>query len=205
MASYKLTYFDFHGGRGEPVRIALHAAGVDFDDERWSFPEFMEKREGTRFNSVPVMHVDGVEVSQSNAMCRYVGRMAGLYPDDTLQALYCDEVMDAVEDLIHYIVPTMRLEGDALKEARAELAAGWMTVYLRGLADCLARGGGEYFADNRLTMADLKVFVQVRSVVDGRLDHIDKAFVESVAPTLIAHCERIGTESVVQAYYASVA
>ena len=31
MPSYKLTYFDFAGGRGEPIRIALHAAGVAFD------------------------------------------------------------------------------------------------------------------------------------------------------------------------------
>ena len=47
MANYKLTYFDFDGGRGEPVRIAFHAAGIDFDDERWSFPDFQEKRGGT--------------------------------------------------------------------------------------------------------------------------------------------------------------
>ena len=28
MATYRLTYFDFSGGRGEPIRIALHAAGI---------------------------------------------------------------------------------------------------------------------------------------------------------------------------------
>ena len=32
MSKFKLTYFDFDGGRGEPIRIAFHAAGVDFDD-----------------------------------------------------------------------------------------------------------------------------------------------------------------------------
>ncbi|MFT4726179.1 MAG: glutathione S-transferase [Granulosicoccus sp.] len=39
MSTYKLTYFDFDGGRGEPVRIALHAAGIKFEDVRWSFSE----------------------------------------------------------------------------------------------------------------------------------------------------------------------
>lgn len=32
MTQYKLTYFDFAGGRGEPIRIALHAAGIAFED-----------------------------------------------------------------------------------------------------------------------------------------------------------------------------
>ena len=41
----------------------------------------------------------GVTVTQSNSMLRYVGKVAALYPEDNLQALYCDEAMDAVEDL----------------------------------------------------------------------------------------------------------
>ena len=86
MTSYKLTYFDFDGGRGEPIRIALHAAGIDFEDIRWSFPEFGEKRHGTRFNAVPVMEIDGAAVTQSNGLSRYIGKLAGLYPADDLQA-----------------------------------------------------------------------------------------------------------------------
>ena len=33
MPHYKLTYFDMDGGRGEPVRIAFHIAGIAFDDQ----------------------------------------------------------------------------------------------------------------------------------------------------------------------------
>jgi len=106
MSSYKLVYFDFNGGRGEPVRITFHAGGIEFEDSRISYQEFGEMRKSLRFNSAPVLEVDGVQVTQSNAMCRYVGKLAGLYPDDALQALYCDEAMDAVEDLLHYLVQT---------------------------------------------------------------------------------------------------
>ena len=203
MTDYRLTYFDIDGGRGEPVRIAFHAAGITFNDERISFPEFMEKRQDLRFTCAPVLYIDGVAVTQSNSMCRYAGKMAGLYPDDSLQALYCDEAMDAVEDLLHQIVPTFGLEGDALKEAREKLAAGWMTTYLRGLDELLERGGGEYFADNRLTVADLKVFVQVRSLLSGNLDHIPEDLVQSVAPGLIPHQQRIAQDPIVTAYYES--
>ena len=203
MTDYRLTYFDIDGGRGEPVRIAFHAAGVEFEDERISFQDFMETRKGMRFTCAPVLYVDGVAVTQSNSMCRFVGKMASLYPEDPLQALYCDEAMDAVEDLLHQIVPTFGLEGDALKDAREKLAEGWMTTFLIGLGELLERGGGEYFADNRLTVADLKVFVQVRSLLSGNLDHIPGDLVQRVAPGLVEHEQRIGADPVVTAYYDS--
>ena len=203
MAKYKLIYFDFDGGRGEPVRIAFHAAGIDFEDERWSFTEFQEKRGSTPFNALPVMEIDGVVVTQSSAMCRYVGRMAGLYPDDPMQALFCDEAMDASEDLTHCIVRTFGLEGDELKKAREELVDGWLTTYLKGLGGLLERGGGDYFADSRLTVADLKIFFVTRWLSSGGLDHVPADIVDKVAPILVAHRTRIESDPVVTAYYES--
>jgi glutathione S-transferase len=203
MADHKLIYFDFDGGRGEAIRIALHAAGVVFDDKRVSFPEFGEMRQDLPFNAVPVLEIDGVAVTQSNAICRYVGKMAGLYPEDDLQALYCDEVLDAVEDLTHHIVRTFFLEGEELRAAREKLVDGWLSVYLRGLAELLTRGGGEYFADNRLTVADLKAFVQIRSLASGNLDHVPTDIVQQLTPVLVAHQERIVADPLVAAYYAT--
>lgn len=203
MAHYKLTYFDFDGGRAEPIRIAFHAAGIEFEDHRLSFAEFGKMRKSTRFNSVPVLEIDGAAVTQSNAMCHYVGKMAGLYPEDDLQALYCDEAMGAMEDLMHYIVRTFGLEGDELKRAREKLVDGWLSVYLRGLDELLTRGGGDYFADGRMTMADLKVFVQTKSLINGTLDHVSPDIVQKLAPTLVAHEKRIEKEPQVVAYYAS--
>ncbi len=203
MPTYKLTYFDFDGGRAEPIRIAFHAAGIDFEDERISFPEFGEMRKGTRFNSVPVLEIDGAAVTQSNALSRYVGKMAGLYPADNLQALYCDEVLGALEDLSHYIVQTFGLQGEELKLAREKLVDGWLSVYLKGLDELLARGGGEYFAGNSLTVADLKAFVQVRSLRSGKLDHVPADLVQRLAPRLVEHQERFESDPLVVAYYAS--
>lgn len=202
MADYRLTYFDMDGGRAEPVRIAFHAAGIEFDDVRISFPEFGEMRNGLRFNCVPVLEFDGVSVTQSNAMCRFVGKKAGLYPDGDLQALYCDEAMGAIEDLLHSMVQTFGLDGDELKAAREELADGWLTVFLTGLSELLERGG-DYFADNRLTVADLKVSGIVRWLMSGQLDHIPADIVERVAPELIPHEQRVATDPIVIAYYES--
>ncbi len=203
MTRYKLTYFDIDGGRAEPIRIAFHAAGIDFEDNRISFAEFGEMRSTTRFNSVPVLEIDGAQVTQSNAMSRYVGKMAGLYPVDDLQALYCDEVLGALEDLSNRIVRTFGLPEDELKAAREELVDGWLTTFLRGLDQLLNRGGGEYFANNQLTVADLRAFVQSRSLGAGILDYVPKDIVQQVAPGLFQHQERISADPRVVAYYAT--
>ena len=203
MPSYKLTYFDFDGGRAEPIRIAFHAAGIEFEDRRISFQEFGEVRKSTPFNAVPVLEIDGAAITQTNAIGRYVGKMAGLYPEDDMQALYCDEVTSAFEDISHHVVQTFGLAGDELRAAREKLVDGWLTTFLRGLDQLLTRGGGQYFADNRLTMADLKSFVQARSLAKGALDHVPSDIVERVAPGLAEHLERMEAEPIVTAYYAS--
>ena len=55
MPQLKLNYFDFHGGRAEPVRLALHIGGIAFEDHRFTFPEFAEFRKTTPFGQVPTL------------------------------------------------------------------------------------------------------------------------------------------------------
>ena len=203
MTHYKLTYFDIDGGRAESIRLAFHIGDIPFEDERWAFPEFGQKRGTLRFNALPVMTIDGAQVTQSNALNRYVGRLVGLYPQDALQALYCDEALDAVEDIGHQLGRTFGLKGDAMRDAREALVKGPLTCLLKGLDQLLTRGGGQYFADERLTVADLKVFVQVRGLTAGYLDHIPTTFVQELTPALAAHCARIGEHPRVAAYYAA--
>jgi glutathione S-transferase len=200
---YKLTYFDFDGGRAEPIRIAFHMGGIEFEDNRITFPQFGEIRSKLRFNAVPVLEIEGVQVTQSNAIGRYVALMAGLYPDDNLQALYCDEVTGALEDIDHYVVQTFGLEGEALRTAREILIEKRLSVFLRGLDELLTRGGGTYFAGNQLTIADLKAFCSMRSLSSGKLDHIPASIVQEMAPGLSEHQKRISLEPGVVAYYAS--
>mgnify|MGYP001817454721 CR=1 FL=1 len=202
MTNYKLTYFDMDGGRGEPIRIAFHKAGIEFEDHRISFPEFMEMRGSTRFGVLPELDIDGAVISQSNGISRYVGKLADLYPGDALQALYCDEALGAVEAMLHALVPTFGLEDEELRAAREKLVEGRLTTYLRGLGELLARGG-DYFAGNRLTIADLKVFVVTRWLCAGALDHVPADLVQRVAPGLVDHQNRVEIDPIVTAYYAA--
>ena len=205
MPQLKLNYFDFHGGRAEPARIALHMGGVAFNDHRFTFPEFAEFRKQTPFGQVPTLEVDGVHVTQCDAINRYVGKLTGMYPTDPLQALLCDEVMYVVEEAGVRMGPTFRMTGEEQKTARLALVNGSMPQYLSWLQTQLQAHGGEYFADNRLTMADLKVFVDVRGLNSGRYDHVPTDLVERVAPALNAHMNRVANLPGVQAYYAQFA
>lgn len=205
MPQLKLNYFDFHGGRAEPARLALHMAGLAFEDHRLSFPQFGEFRSSTPFGQVPTLDVDGVQVTQCDAINRYVGKLTGLYPTDPLQALFCDEVSYVVEEANVRLGPTFRMTGDEQKAARLALVNGSMPVYLAWLQTQLLAHGGAFFADNRLTIADLKVFVDVRGLNSGRLDHVPTDLVERVAPALNAHMERVANTPAIQAYYAQFA
>ncbi len=198
----KLTYFDMHAGRGETARIALFIGGVDYDDHRIKFADWPALRDSTPFNAIPVLEVDGVEVAQSNGINRFVGKLTGLYPTDPLQAALCDEVMDAVEDASNLLIPTFSIKDEAEKKAKREaLAAGPITLYLTRVAKRLEARGGQYFADNKLTVADLKVFLWVRHLRSGNIDHVAKDLPDRVAPLLVAHFERIKAEPKVKAYH----
>lgn len=202
MPKLKLSYFDFHGGRAEPTRLALAIGGVAFEDHRFAFPEFAQMRTSTPFGQVPVLHVDGVQVTQSDAINRYAAKLAGLYPTDPYQALLCDEVMSVVEDAAVRLAPTFRMTGEEQKAARLALVNESMPMYLKWLQARLQAQGGEYFVDKRLCIADLKVFVDVRGLNSGRLDHVPTNLVERVAPLLNEHMQRIAQLPAVAAYYA---
>ena len=149
-----------------------------------------------------MLTVDGERITQSNAINRFVGRLAGLYPDDPLEALRCDEVMDAVEDVVTRVVATFGIEDrEALREARRALVAGPISLYLAGIDALLAAHGGRWFAADRLTVADLKVYVWIQNLRSGVLDHVPPEIVDRVAPALGEHHARVSAHPGVVAYY----
>lgn len=202
MADMKLTYFDFHGGRGEPVRLALTMGGVPFEDDRVAVVDWPQRKEGTPLGALPVLEVDGKALSQSNSIMRYVAKLTGLYPSDFWQAALCDEAMDAVEDVTNEIQRTMFVTDDEKKARREELAEGQIPLYLKRLNQNLAAHGGRYFADDRLTIADLKVAMLIRQLRSGILDHISTDLPDRVAPELVEHFQRVMKDPAIAAYYA---
>jgi glutathione S-transferase len=150
---------------------------------------------------LPVLEVDGQTLAQSNAINRHVGKLTDLYPTDAWQAALCDEVMEAVEDISTKVVSTLFVSDEEKKTQRKALVEGPLPFYLTRLQKRLEAQGGRYFAANRLTVADLKVFVWIRHLKAGVLDHIPADLPDRLAPKLVEYYERIKNDARIQAYY----
>jgi hypothetical protein len=109
----RLRYFPFPG-RAAAIRDALRIGKVTFEDIHVEPDRFQEQKVTGQlpFGSLPVLdvetHAGTVTAAQSNAILRFVGRRAGLYPmDDPVRALKVDEALDLGEDLYHVIAPSI--------------------------------------------------------------------------------------------------
>lgn len=203
MPKLVLVYFDFDGSRGEAARLAMHIGGIPFEDRRIVRKDWPAHRDSAPFQALPYLEVVGKQLGESNTINRYVGKLAGLYPKDDWAAARVDEVMDAIETITTKIGATFTLEGDAKQKAREELAAGPITRYAQQLEKRLKEGGGEWFVENRLTVADLKCYLWTRWLKSGALDHIPADVVDKAAPLLAKHLERVKNHPKIAAYYAA--
>ncbi len=90
----KLTYFDLPA-RAEVTRVLLHYGNIDFEDKRLGFEEFGQLRDQglltLPFNQLPVLEIGkDTTLVQSEAIERYAARIAGLIPQDPIQAAQVD-------------------------------------------------------------------------------------------------------------------
>jgi prostaglandin-H2 D-isomerase / glutathione transferase len=206
MSNIKLTYFDFDGGRGEAARITLAGRKIAFEDDRISFQQLgeLKAKKTLPFGAVPVIEIDGTIIAQSNAINRYVGKLADLYPKDSLAALYCDEAMDTVEDAISKFVLTFGIEDqEELKAKREALIAGPFTTVLTGLERQLSSRGGKFFDGSSFSVADIVVFVWLKGLRKGHIDYVPTDIVKTIAPKLDAYYGQMKNQEVIASYYSS--
>ena len=182
----------------------MSIGGVAFEDDRVPPADWLRRKADTPFGALPVLEVDGQIVAQSNAINRYVGKLADLYPSDPWQAALCDAAMEAVEDITTKIVATRALPEEPKKAQRKALIDGPIPFYLTRLQQRLEAHGGRYFAADRLTVADLKVSELIRNLRSGALDHIPTDLPERVAPKLVEHFEGVMSDPRVKVYYANL-
>ncbi|MDB4960518.1 MAG: hypothetical protein JWP01_517 [Myxococcales bacterium] len=168
----RLTYFDLSGSRGEECRLALHLAGIDFEDHRLSRAEWAALKPTTPFGSVPVLELPGKPpLAQSNAILVLIGRRHGLHPADDFEAARHEALMAHVEDLRHMLSPTLRIKDEDQKRAvRQELASGYLPAWAAATENQL--GEGPFVAGSTLQVVDLKLYMVVRWIATGTIDHI---------------------------------
>jgi glutathione S-transferase len=172
MARYKLIYFDQPTSRGEECRLALHLAGVPFDDDRLPRDAWPQLKPTMPYGAVPVLEVEGKgTLGQSNAILRFVGSAHGVHPSDAWEAARHEAVMEAVEELRARIDPSMRTtDADEKQRMRTALATGYMQSWGASIEQQI--GAGPFLGGAQVNVADLKLFVVVTWLRKGVLDHI---------------------------------
>ncbi len=197
----KLTYFDAPVSRGEECRLALHLAGVAFDDERLPFSDWPARKARTPYGGLPTLELPGgVVLAHSNAILTFIGRRWGLHPNDELEAARHEAMMSHVEDLRAAVSPTIRIKDEAEKKAaRTKLAEtvlpSWATFAEKNIVS------GPFFAGDKLHVVDLKLHMAVRWFAGGNVDHIP-ADVFAPFRRLSAVFEAVRDDARVKAWYA---
>lgn len=179
MPQYKLVYFNLRG-RGEPVRWVMAAAELQYEDVRYNKEtEWPFKKPETPYCRVPVLYVDGKPLSQSIAICRYLGRMHGLAVDDPWEAAKGDEVVDAVNDLVppaaQIIYAKLQCDTERAKMLATEFNTSTLPPTIRELDRRLE--GREWFCGSKMTWVDVFAacyLSQVATQHDASLDAVPR-------------------------------
>jgi len=206
----KLTYFDIEGA-GEPVRLAFILAGIPFEDERVTFPQWADLKTKTPYGQLPLLSIEDEEMkTQSGAMLRYVGSIDPtdtLYPKDKLYDI--EEAIGLVGDMQNSWSPMIYMsmrpkkfgypedfaktpEGKAKVEGmRKEWITNELPLFLSYLESMIKKNGGTYLCGgDKPSLADCMAIPAIRVYTRGHIDFVDANCVKESSPYIAAYVER---------------
>lgn len=200
MSKPRLIYFDAPVSRGEECRLALHLAGIDFDDVRIKSADWPQMKAQTPYGGLPVLEwPDRPPLAHSNAILVMIGRRHGLHPTDDFEAARHEGMMQHVEDLRAVVGPTIRMGDAEKKAAREAIAASYLPAWAQAAEKNIS--GGPFFAGAKLNVVDLKLHMAVRWFIGGKVDHIPAAIFDGY-PGLMRIHDAVRDHSGIKAWYA---
>lgn len=225
---HEVVYFDV-AGRAEPIRICLHMAGiVDWKDTRiqGGTDDWPAMKATTPLGALPLLKIGGGGNSsdgkyddngndeivtaasthcQSMALDRYAAKLAGMYPtDDPLQALYVDEVMDSLSEMMSSDKLPHCDDRVELQRLRQDFQHTVMTKYCTFVEAIINSNGGGRSVSTSPSVADIIILIMVQAIQAGFWDFIDTNFFDAY-PGILATCDSISNHDGVTSYYASIA
>ena len=196
----KLTYFDAPVSRGEECRLALHLAGIDFEDERINVAAWPAMKDETPYGALPVLELPGhPALAQTNAILALIGRRHGLHPADDFEAARHEGMMQHVDDLRTAVGPTIRMGDEEKKATREALVAGFLPAWAKAAERNIQ--GSPFFGGQKIHVVDLKLHMAVRWLIGGKIDHIPVT-IFAAYPKLIGVHDAVRGHAGVKSWYA---
>ena len=186
--------------RGEECRLALHVAGIDFEDVRISRDAWPAMKEQTPYGGLPVLELPGrAPLAHSNAILVFIGRRHGLHPGDLFEAACHEGMMQHVEDLRAAVTPTIRMADAEKRAAREAIVAGFLPAWARSAEKNIL--GGPFVGGAKLHVVDLKLHMAVRWFIGGKVDYIP-ATIFADYPKLMGVHDAVREHPGVRSWYA---
>ncbi|XP_060070914.1 probable glutathione S-transferase 7 [Ylistrum balloti] len=196
MPSYKLIYFAVRG-RGELIRLTLTAAGQSFEEDRITFEDWPALKPKIPTGQLPVLEVDGKQLSQSLAIARYLAREFGMAGKDSLEQCLVDQVIDTGADgLTAFVKWYFEKEEEKKEEIKKNLVETSIPHFAKILTNFLENSGGKngFFVGSTLTLADLACHEMFTDFLQLNADAL-KDF-----PKLAAHRQKVEENEALKAY-----
>lgn len=198
MAQPKLTYFPA-AGRTWGLRIAMFKAfGKDgWVDERIQFSDWKNMKPNTPLGSLPILTFNGHTLTQCDALTRWAGKQAGLYPSDAMAAFWVDEAMTTAFEALNN-TPGRGLTTEEKKKAREAYAEGFLSTALLFLESRV--GAMPFLTGDDLTIGDLTIVMLTDMICLGDFDFVSPSLITDKFPGLAAHRERVKNHELVKDY-----
>lgn len=199
----KLTYFGLPG-RGEAIRLILSIGGVPFENEIVSFTEWPKLKPTLPYMSLPVLTVNDQVLSQSSALARYAGALAGLYPsNDHVAALRVDDFFAYSQETADTYLASFKEQDPTKKAALLKYVAdNELPLRLTTLEARLESfSQGPFVLGDKVSIADVYLYTQLRWLKSGFFASIDSSVVEGF-PRITSLYEAVDNLPQVQAWYA---
>lgn len=157
MAAYKLTYFNARGS-AELIRLIFAQTGITYEDQRLTSEEWAVMKPNTPFGTLPVLEVDGKQITGTLPIARYVAESHNLAGSGLLENTLMASTADAVQDLWIHIWQAKIEKNDTRRvELEADLNEKHIPKLLCNLEKQACEGG--WMFGSRLCWADLHVFL----------------------------------------------
>ncbi len=150
----KLHYFKGRG-RAETTRWMLAVNRIAFENVAIDTPEALAALRASGklpFDQMPLLEVDGLNLSLSSAMIRYLARRGDFYGENDTDALWCDMVVGAVADFAETAIQAAFQP--TTETAMAGMQARFAKFGPRFEARLAANGNG-FCVGSRLSFADV--------------------------------------------------
>ncbi|MEH6651012.1 MAG: glutathione S-transferase [Motiliproteus sp.] len=192
----ELTYFKGRG-RAETTRWMLAANQIDFKNVEIKTAEALAALRLTGklpFDQLPLLEIDGLCLSQSGAMIRYLARRGGFYGQNDQEAMWCDVFAGAIADFAETAL-------QAAFQPTAEVAISSLTGRFKKFGPIfearLAANEDGVCAGSRLSFAD----IVLAEALSGYLEWCPDILADT--PNIAALNQRVLAEPGIASYLAS--